>query len=363
MKHLRTPLSLGLLIAAVLVLGGCTAGSAATSWVDQTIAWVSGLVSKSRGEPVANATVTLEESAERTTTDSQGRFQIATHRRGSNTLRAEASEYLTLRWPISIDSTGAANLRLRLVTMRDYNAALFDQLTGASSGGTWRWAAGTVTYYVDRTGAYRPEFDGALRDGFAEWSMLTQRTVTFAEGNNTSAIQVSYVSSAPCGLANAVGCAGVTSVTANGEVRGALIELHAGFATDLGLTVHEVGHVLSFTGHSPNSTDVMYFQMNGTSSASNAEAAVASVLYYNAPGTAMGDIRTPSAQMAQIAPSPAILAIPRAPQPAALLPPATPAPSFGALESIGAMVRSWFASLQCLLPLPGACQSPAWSLP
>lgn len=363
MKRLRIPLLLGLLIVAVLILAGCTTGSAPTSWIDQTIAWVSGLVSKSRGEPVANATVTLEESGERATTDAQGRFQIATQRRGSATLRAEATEYLTLQWPISIHSSGAPDLNLRVVTMRDYNVALFDELTGASSGGTWRWAAGTLTYYVDRTGAYRPEFDRALRDGFAEWSMLTQRTITFAEGNNTSAIQVSYVSSAPCGLANAAGCAGVTSVTANGEVRGALIELHAGYATDLGLTVHEVGHVLSFTGHSPNSTDLMYFQMNGTSSASNAEAAVASVLYYNAPGTAMGDIRTPSAQMAQMTPSPAILAIPRAPQPAAVLPPATPAPSFGALESIGAMVRSWFASLQCLLPLPGACQSPAWSLP
>ncbi|MBI2246547.1 MAG: hypothetical protein HYU65_01180, partial [Armatimonadetes bacterium] len=55
MKRLRIPLLLGLLIAAVLILAGCTAGSAATSWVDQTIAWVSGLVSKSRGEPVANA--------------------------------------------------------------------------------------------------------------------------------------------------------------------------------------------------------------------------------------------------------------------------------------------------------------------
>lgn len=362
MKALRIPLLLGLLIFVVLVLAGCT-GGAPTSWVDQTIAWIGGLVTKSRGEPIAGATVTLEESGERTTTDAQGAFQIGTRQRGSATLRAEATEYLTLRWPISITGDGFSNLRLRLVTMRDYNASLFDSLTGASSGGTWRWAGGTVPYSVDRGGAYRPEFDAALREGFTQWSMLTQRAITFVEGGPGSPIRVSYVPNAPCGIANAAGCAGVTSVTANGEVRGAIIELHAGFSTDVGLTVHEVGHILAFTGHSPTTTDVMYFQSNGTTSPSNPEAAVANVLYYNAPGTAMGNIRTPSAPAAQMSPSAAILAPQRSSQPAALMHPATAVPAYGALESIGVMVRSWFASLYCLVPLPGPCQRPAWSLP
>lgn len=363
MKPLRIPLLLGLLFLAVLVLTGCTGGSAPTSWVDQTIAWIGGLVTKSRGEPIASATVTLEESGERATTDAQGAFQIGTRQRGSATLRAEATEYLTLRWPISIGGDGFSNLGLRLVTMRDYNPALFDNLTGAGNGGTWRWAGGTVAYYVDRGGAYRPEFDSALREGFTQWSMLTQRAITFVEGGIGSPIRVSYVPSAPCGFANAAGCAGVTSVTADGEVRGALIEFHAGFSTDVGLTVHEVGHILAFTGHSPNTTDVMYFQANGTTSPSNAEAAVANVLYYNAPGTAMGNVRTPSAPAAQTAPSAAVFAMPRMSQPAAALQPATAVPVYGALETIGAMVRSWFASLNCLVPLPVPCRSPVWSLP
>lgn len=356
-----------LVILAAVLLAGCTGGGPAgtvTTAVDQAIAWISGLVTKSRGEPISSATVSLEETGERTTTDGQGRFQIGTTRRGNSTLRAEAGEYLTLRWPVSIENSGTANLQLRLVTMQDYSAPLFRDLTGASNtDGTWRWNQPVISYYVNRNGPYRPEFDAPLREAFTQWSMLTQRAITFTEGNSSAPVQISFVSSAPCGFADAAGCAGPTRVSGSGVITGALIELHASYATDVGLAVHEVGHTLAFTGHSPTTTDVMYHQMNGTTSPSNAEAAVASVLYSNPAGAMMANIQLPSATAqtaAVIAPAPApawaAVAAPRA-----VLPPPTYG---GSLASIGEMVRAWFGQVGCAvgIALPGSCPTGFWSV-
>lgn len=348
-----------LLIFAVLVLSGCTGGV-----LDTTIAWISGLVTKSRGEPIPSATVTLAETGQSTTTDSEGRFALGTEFRGTGTLRAEAGGYLTLKWPVSIPSSEISDLRLRLVTMADFNAALFGELTGASNTvGTWRWDQPTVTYYIDRTGAYRPEFDAPLREGFELWSMLTQREVSFVEGGPTSAIQITYVSSKPCGVTQAAACAGVTAVSAQGRVRGAILEFHAGYAANVGLVIHEVGHTLAFTGHSSTSTDVMYQIVNGSTSPSNAEAAAAAVLYANPPGTKLQLVQLPAAQQpaAQVLPStlPAA-ALATSTLPAARLPePGTQAPPepiyFRALDSIALMVRNWFAGPGCLINLPLFC--------
>lgn len=345
-----------LLILGALAVAGCTGGSG-PSVVDTAIAWINGLVTKSRSEPIASATVTLKETGERSSTDSQGRFSIGTRYRGTGTLRAEANGYLTLEWPVSITSSGTSTLQLRLVTMADYNPTLFSELTGATATvGTWRWDAPVVTYYVDRSGAYRAEFDAPLREAFTQWSMLTRRTVTFVEGGQSSAIQVRYVSSSPCGFAQAAGCAGVTNVTASGAVLGALIELHAGYATDIGVNVHEVGHTLAFTGHSPTSTDVMYNTMNGTTSPSNAEAAVASVLYGNPPGATTLTTQLPVAQLAASAPAPAAIAASGHTYTAdSLL-----APVRQALDDLGAAIRAWLGNPGCIINLPLVCtDSPA----
>lgn len=355
-----------LLILAVLILAGCTGGGGSTV-VDNAIAWISGLVTKSRGEPIPSATVTLTETGQNTTTDSQGRFSLGTTHRGTGTLRAEAGEYLTLQWPVSITSSGITDLRLRLVTMADYNDTLFRQLTGATdTGGTWRWDLPTVTYYIDRSGAYRPEFDAPLYEAFTQWSMLSRRAVTFVEDGPGSAIQISFVSSKPCGFANAAGCAGVTAVTAEGGIRGALIELHAGYATDVGLAIHEVGHTLAFTGHSPTLTDLMYDTMNGATSPSNAEAAVAAVLYSNPPGATMATMQLPAAQQPAAALlAPAVLmggvAPARVLEPVAIQTARAPI-QFNALEGIAAMVRSWFAGSGCLINLPLFCDTPGFRI-
>lgn len=352
-----------LAILAAVLIAGCTGGGPAgtvTTAVDQAIAWISGLVTKSRGEPISGATVSLEETGERTTTDGQGRFHLGTTRRGDNTLRSEAGGYLTLRWPVSIENSGTANLQLRLVTMQDYSAPLFRDLTGASDiAGTWRWNQPVISYYVNRNGPYRPEFDAPLREAFTQWSMLTQRAITFTEGNSSAAVQISFVSNAPCGFANAAGCAGPTRVSGSGVITGALIELHSRYATDVGLAVHEVGHVLAFTGHSPTTTDVMYYQMNSATSPSNAEAAVASVLYSNPAGTTALNVRLPGTQMA-----PAAVLAGAAPRSAIPAPEAVyAAPSYGAVIGITEMIRGWFASLVCATGLPGACPSTPWVLP
>lgn len=350
-----------LLIFVVLILAGCTGGGGSTV-VDNAIAWISGFVTKSRGEPIQSASVTLSETGQRTTTDSDGRFNLGTTHRGTGTLRAEAGSYLTLQWPVSITSSGVSNLRLRLVTMADYNATLFRQLTGATDTvGTWRWDLPIVTYYIDRSGAYRPEFDAPLSEGFMQWSMLTRRTVTFVESGPSSAIQITFVNSRPCGFAQAAGCAGVTAVTPQGGVRGAIIELHAGYATDVGLAVHEVGHTLAFTGHSPTGTDVMYDTMNGTTSPSNAEAAVAAMLYSNPPGATMQTLQWPAAQQpAASSPAPALVvsgaAAARVPEPLAQAP-GDPV-QWTSLGSVAAMVRAWFGGSGCLINLPLFCDSP-----
>lgn len=352
-----------LLLLSVIILAGCTGGS-----TPSTIAWITGLVTKSRGEPIPGTTVTLEQTGQQATADNTGQFQIGTTYRGNATLRADASNYLTLRWPASITDAGISNLRLRLVTMSDYDAALFQALTGASNNsGTWRWDVPTVAYYVDHSGPYQPQFDSALSEAFTQWSMLTQRKVSFVESNSSAPLQIRYVSSSPCGFGgNVVGCAGVTSVTANGEVRGAIIELRADYGTDVGLATHEVGHTLAFTGHSPNQTDIMYLYLNGETSPSNAEAAVVSVLYGNPPGTTMPNIHLPSAQMAGPAapPAPVAAMTPAGTTAAAAAPePMQIPPVLSALGSIGEMVRSWFASLGCLLGLPGPCQPGLLPLP
>jgi len=353
-------------VLAALLLAGCTGG--ASGILDGALAWITGLVTKSRGEAVASATVTLVETGERSTTDATGRYVIGTEFRGEGTLRAEAPGFLTLEWPVTFRD-GIATLDLRLVSMEDFSSALFQQLTGATdSRGTWRWDASTVTYHVERSGAYRPAFDAPVRDAFTRWSMLTQRALTFVESGPEAAIQVSFVASEPCGIAGAAGCAGVTRVTSQGAVRGAFIELHAGYATDPGLALHEVGHTLSFTGHSPEATDVMYYRMNGASTPSNQEAAVVAVLYANPPGTTLAALQYPTAQTAATAaaapPAPTTVGLARwssAPPSAPLpIPPEAVSavripPALSAFPDIAAMVRGWFGGPGCLLRVPLLC--------
>lgn len=347
---MRRLVIIGLALLAAVMLSGCTGGGGASSVVDQAIAWISGLVTKSRGEPISSATVTLEESGQQATTDGNGRFQVGTQYRGNGTLRAEASGYLTLEWPVSVTSSGISNLELRLVTMADYDANLFRTLTGASnSSGTWRWNQSLISYYVDRSAPYQSQFDAPLQEAFTQWSMLTRRTITYAEGNASAPLQIRFVSTNPCGFPDAAGCAGVTSVGPGGDVQGAIIELHAGYATDVGLAIHELGHTLAFTGHSPTPTDVMYFQMNGATSPSNAEATVAAVLYSNPPGTTAPNIQLPAAQVPAVS-----MLVPVSPARAAAVPSPSPFPAFGAIGAIADMIRSWFGA-SCWLPLPGFC--------
>ena len=131
-----------LLFLAVVVLTGCTDGVVGTgpTVVETAINWISGVLTKSRGEPIADATITLNETGQRTTTDSQGRFRIDTENRTTGTVRTEAGGYLTLDWPVRLVSGESDNVHLRMVTMADYDATLFRELTGATETvGTWRW--------------------------------------------------------------------------------------------------------------------------------------------------------------------------------------------------------------------------------
>lgn len=117
----------------------------------------------------------------------------------------------------------------------------------------------------------------------------------FAEGDSSSPLKIRFVNSSPCGYSNAAGCGGPTSLGPGGEITGAIIELATPYA-DQKVVVHEVGHILSLYGHSPNPQDVMY--PGGSlrpTTPSNAEAAVAAVLYTNPPGTTAGNIRLPAA--------------------------------------------------------------------
>lgn|GEM_PF-2326079 len=349
-----------LIVLSALLISGCAGGGAGV--FDGALAWITGLVTRSRGEAIAGATVTLVETGQQSTTDAAGRYVIGTDHRGRGTLRAEAPEFLTLEWPVTL-AGGVTTHNLRLVSMADFDAALFRELTGATdTRGTWRWDASTVTYYINRTGAYRPAFDAPLREAFTQWSMLTRRAVTFAEGGPDSAIQISFVASEPCGVAGAAGCAGVTRVTSQGAIRGALIELHAGYATDLGLAIHEVGHTLSFTGHSPNASDVMYYRMNAATAPGNQEAAAVTVLYDNPPGTTLTNVRYPAAQTsaaATAAPAASASIVAPAARPPHAFPamPAQAPPALSALPDIGAMLRGWLGRPGCLLPLPFFCNS------
>lgn len=359
-----------LLFLAVLVLTGCTGGAAGSgpTVVGTAINWISGVLTKARGEPIGNATMTVNETGQRATTDSQGRFRIDAVNGSSATVRAEADGYLTLDWPVRLVTGDSDNVRLRMVTLADYDPALFRELTGATDTvGTWRWDSPTITYYVDRSGAHQAAFEGPLREALTQWSMFSRRALTFVEGGPSSALQISYVASSPCGFAEAAGCAGVTSVTAQGGVRGALMELHAGYATDVGLNVHEIGHTLSFSGHSPNPDDVMYFAMNSATTPSNAEAVVATVLYSNPPGATMTTLRLPLAQLPEAsATEPASVQGPAMPvqsprlhvvEPAASQASAFVLPGLQAVQNIGAMIRGWFGGTGCLLNLPLFCNS------
>lgn len=355
----RRRLLVFLLVLTGLFITGCTGGLPGGDLVDGAVAWITGLVTKARGEPIPNASVTLLDTGEQSVTDSRGRFSIGTTARGTVNLYAEADGYLSLGWPVSITSATISQ-DLHLVSLADYSDSLFRELTGASENvGIWRWDTPTVTYYVDRSGAWRPEFDAPMREAFTQWSMATRRAVAFVEGGPGSAIQIGYVSGSPCGYAEAAGCAGVTSVTAQGAVRGALIELHAGYATDVGLSVHEVGHTLSFSGHSPGAGDVMYYAMNGARAPSNQEAAVAAVQYSNAPGATTDSLRFPSAQLPPeaSAPSPATVeGGTSAPAPMAdlHLTPAPLLPGLSAIADLGAMIRAWFGG-GCVVNLPLFC--------
>jgi hypothetical protein len=294
-----------LVVAATFLLAGCIGGGGGgPTVVDRAIAWISGVVSKFRGEPILGATVTLKETGQSTRTESDGRFVLETSYRGAATLRAEAPGYLSLEWPVDVTDSGAS-IHLRLVSMSDYDARLFSILTTATdTGGTMRWANGSVHYFIDRNAPWRPEFDPVLREAFTQWSMATRRAITFAEGDAGAPLRITFVSGNPCGYAGAAGCGGPTGLSADGTITNAKIELVAGYATSIDLALHEVGHTLSLLGHSSNTTDVMYYRMNNAQSPSNAEAAVAAVLYANPPGATMREIRLPAA-VAQAAPAPA----------------------------------------------------------
>lgn len=284
-----------LAFAALFILTGCIGGGG-PSPVQQAIAWVTGIVSKFRGEPIQGATVTLKETGQSTSTDQQGEFRLGTTYRGTGTLRAEAPGYLSLEWPVEITDQGAA-VRLRLVSLSDYSASLFSILTGATdTAGTMRWQSGTIRYYIDRSGTWDPKFDPVLREAFEVWSMATRRSAAFAEGDSTSPLKITFVQSSPCGNQEYAGCAGVT-FSSDGTIVSARVELAAGYAASIDLALHEIGHTLGLYGHSPNPDDVMYYRMNGAPSPSNSEAAVAAVLYANPPGTTLPNVVMPQAAM------------------------------------------------------------------
>ena len=281
-----------LVLVALFVFTGCIGGGG-SSPVQQVLAWVTGIVSKFRAEPIQGATVTLKETGQSATTNQKGEFRFSTIYRGTGTLRAEAPGYLPLEWPVEITDQGAS-VHLRLVSLSDYSASLFATLTGATdTAGTMRWQNGTVRYYIDRSGPWRPEFDVWLREAFTLWSMAARRAISFAEGDSSAPLRIRAVPGSPCGYASAAGCGGPTALGPNGEITAAIIELAAPYA-DQKIVVHEVGHVLSLYGHSPNPEDVMY--PGGTlrpTTPSNTEAAVAAVLYGNPPGTTLPNIAMP----------------------------------------------------------------------
>lgn len=352
-----------------LVLAGCTGSSGGVNPVDTAVGWITGLVTKSRGEPIANATVTLLYTGEQAITDDQGRFNIQTREPGvGQLLRTEAEGYLHLDWSVA---SGSSTWHLRLVSLDDFNDPLFRELTGASDTvGTWRfdWPA---PIYVDRSGPWRPEFDLALRDAYNQWGMLIRSTLFGETAFDNWKIHLSYVNEAPCGVLEAAGCAGILSVTPYGAIEATFIELHAGYGIDVGLVVHEMGHTMGLLGHSQNPNDIMYTVLNGMTSPSNREAAVASVLYYNPPGTTMEFLRFPPlSQLASEASTSAAVPSGMSASPATVLQGSTfvvasspphpnvvsmPPSGLRAVADIAAMVRDWFGGNGCFLNLPLFC--------
>jgi len=70
-----------LALAGLLIFTGCIGGGG-LSPVQQALAWVTGVVSKFRAEPIQGAAVTLKETGQSTTRD-QGEFRFGTSYRGT----------------------------------------------------------------------------------------------------------------------------------------------------------------------------------------------------------------------------------------------------------------------------------------
>ncbi len=149
-----------------------------------------------------------------------------------------------------------------------------DYYPEATPQGVHRWPASMMPIKVFvRPGTnvpfYKPEYDDILKRAFSDWMAASQNRVQFQFVSRPEAanIECSWIAD-PGSLANAAE-AGETRLALNstGIVHATVMLLTVPLVAALPITdnrlrvicLHEIGHVIGFTGHTRNPDDIMFF--------------------------------------------------------------------------------------------------------
>ena len=154
----------------------------------------------------------------------------------------------------------------------DQNGA--DYFAEATVQGVQRWPASAmpIKVYVtpgDNVPSYKPQYANILKRSFEDWASASRDRVQFVFVNQPAGADIECSWSAdPSKLANAAESAETRLATnSKGLVHASVVILTVPLTPGFPLTdnrlrwylLHEVGHLLGYTGHTQNPADIMFF--------------------------------------------------------------------------------------------------------
>jgi len=130
-----------------------------------------------------------------------------------------------------------------------------------------RFTRSSVTVSVDTTNipsGWKPEYEQQVLDGLRQWAGASDGSLSFSIVSGAADINLRWVESIPSEAGNITG---VTEIARSGSTFFPPTVKLALFAGDSRLSdremtataIHEVGHAIGLTGHSPARPDVMYY--------------------------------------------------------------------------------------------------------
>lgn len=155
-----------------------------------------------------------------------------------------------------------------------------DYFVYTTAGGTIKWANNRIPVKVYLASAsevpgYKPEYQGIMLDSFKAWETVTQEKLKFTYVNSESDADIACIWTNDYANVSSPAEGGEAQVTSNqnGISKVRIVILTVDPTPDSPLTtnqvqevcLHEIGHSLGLSGHSPKPGDIMYCSMSPAS--------------------------------------------------------------------------------------------------